>query len=844
MLKGVSTESGTAFKREIHTLDEVRESGTYTLVGNNATEDDGLPPAEYCDCKQCYFEAMLEVSRNSPFDGSTDKETIGQKLTITNSNDGSINTYYRSWSAQHNSAKWTPWLMSVNGDYNIIAPTNDLNEKTAILTNIISNEISRAKDAEEELQKLKTDAVFGRNLFNPQKATRGVGFWSYSDDTPFVSDAYCITDYIPVKDNLIMNTATPSGAGHRVYDKDRNIIRRFVTEQYTFKEGDAYVRFSVWTKNLNSTQIEAGETVTPFEAYTQHSDVDEQINKLHVVIGNIEALSVAGVAAQYTVAEYRFIAGHKYRVTNEGSKSVADLSTWHAGTKIDTMIELKAGETWEFTASADASEFRVYFADEQIVKICEIPIKGKSISEQFNDVRNEQKQIVESLGGNNPYILYKDDEILTAVHAIKNGCVMRKRGYDIPLGSSGNGSMLQFSVRKLDNDVVAEFLCNTNIPAARFSTTDGRGEVTQMGNGLIKVTITPTLNASRTNIDAFLIHYGNGTDKNWYLRLSCVKIYPQTAEAAAKYSAVYPKFVAPLLYDVFEAYDHTTDGFGVRRFKNIVDADAALTAQGYVEKFGAVVRMMPGEYNFAELFPIASGESGYVGILTKTGVIYESFDVDLPECTRIVWDGHHGVGNSTKLTAEQAMARSPFHIGTLFRSGGRKTIIRGFHFICSNIRYCIHPEAAGYGNKQSWVVSDCILEWNGSAMVDGFSGRNLGIGISCGENGLVERVKFCGSDNKGIGGHNNPFSTEQTLGASPSLAVGAKLTISRCEFGGGDIYMTTFAHDNMTPDSLIIESCSNIKRAYFGFENGVTGKQEWRGIVVNSEIETDEISDK
>lgn len=152
MLKGISQENGTAFKREIRTLDEVRESGIYLLVGNDVGENKGLPPAEYCNCKQCYFEALLEVSRNSSLNGKTDKETIGQKLTITNSSDGSTNTYYRSWSAQHNSAKWTPWLMSVSGDITIVAPTNDYNERLSVLSTNIAAEKSRAESEEEALK--------------------------------------------------------------------------------------------------------------------------------------------------------------------------------------------------------------------------------------------------------------------------------------------------------------------------------------------------------------------------------------------------------------------------------------------------------------------------------------------------------------------------------------------------------------------------------------------------------------------------------------------------------------------------------------------------------------------
>lgn len=152
MLKGISQENGTTFKREIRTLDEVRESGIYLLVGNDVDENKGLPPAEYCNCKQCYFEALLEVSRNSSLNGKTDKETIGQKLTITNSSDGSTNTYCRSWSAQHNSAKWTPWLMSVSGDITIVAPTNDYNERMSVLSTNIAAEKSRAEAAEKQIQ--------------------------------------------------------------------------------------------------------------------------------------------------------------------------------------------------------------------------------------------------------------------------------------------------------------------------------------------------------------------------------------------------------------------------------------------------------------------------------------------------------------------------------------------------------------------------------------------------------------------------------------------------------------------------------------------------------------------
>ena len=151
MLKGIQQDNGEPFKREIHSLDEVRESGTYTLIGKNVSSEEGLPPAAYCDCQQCYFETILEVTRNSTLDGMTEKETIGQTLTISNNEDGSTNTYKRSWSRKQNNNEWTPWQMVISGDTTIAAPTNDLNEKISILSNRISDEIDRAESAEAQL---------------------------------------------------------------------------------------------------------------------------------------------------------------------------------------------------------------------------------------------------------------------------------------------------------------------------------------------------------------------------------------------------------------------------------------------------------------------------------------------------------------------------------------------------------------------------------------------------------------------------------------------------------------------------------------------------------------------
>lgn len=167
ILKGISEESGQPFKREIRTLDEVRESGQYTLVGYNVSEEEGLPPAEYDDCNYCFIEALLSVTRNSSTLGIISKETIGQTITISNREDGGTNIYNRSWSKGKNNEEWTPWLMMLRGDISVVAPTNDLNEKVSVVAESLRTEKERAKNAEKGLQEaIDAEAANAKDAHN------------------------------------------------------------------------------------------------------------------------------------------------------------------------------------------------------------------------------------------------------------------------------------------------------------------------------------------------------------------------------------------------------------------------------------------------------------------------------------------------------------------------------------------------------------------------------------------------------------------------------------------------------------------------------------------------------
>lgn len=153
ILKGISEESGQPFKREIRTLDEVRESGQYTLVGYNVSEDEGLPPADYDDCNYCFIEALLSVTRNSSSSGFVQKETIGQTITISNREDGGTNIYNRSWSMGKNNEEWTPWLMIATGNMQLIAQNNDVVKAYTEVSENLDATLERIEKAEDSISK-------------------------------------------------------------------------------------------------------------------------------------------------------------------------------------------------------------------------------------------------------------------------------------------------------------------------------------------------------------------------------------------------------------------------------------------------------------------------------------------------------------------------------------------------------------------------------------------------------------------------------------------------------------------------------------------------------------------
>ncbi len=119
--------------------------------------------------------------------------------------------------------------------------------------------------------KQKADAVYSKNLFDASKVEEGHFIWAWGGIGDNAS--YGITDYIPVGSNIIINQPILGGMGANVYDASKVKLRTITTPNYTYEQGDAFVRYTILLSNIPTIQIEVGNTSTDYEPFTDKMDV-------------------------------------------------------------------------------------------------------------------------------------------------------------------------------------------------------------------------------------------------------------------------------------------------------------------------------------------------------------------------------------------------------------------------------------------------------------------------------------------------------------------------------------------------------------------------------------------
>ncbi len=158
-LKGVE-DSGEPFTKEIHSLDEVKDSGNYTVVGRNLSTANGMPnvvgKTENCFC----CEALLSVTCCYPEDESQSNTAYGQSLTICDRETGRTNTYSRTISPTANNGRWSEWQMVATGDIDLIEQNNEISQAFTNLSHKIEAGLTvRFARVEENEVVIKPEAI-------------------------------------------------------------------------------------------------------------------------------------------------------------------------------------------------------------------------------------------------------------------------------------------------------------------------------------------------------------------------------------------------------------------------------------------------------------------------------------------------------------------------------------------------------------------------------------------------------------------------------------------------------------------------------------------------------------
>lgn len=127
-----------------------------------------------------------------------------------------------------------------------------------------------------ETQKYEVDVkVTGKNLFNKNAAKQGYEFGSAGSVGESTSPKWFVSDFMPVKATTYQISGKKTGAGCKLYNKDKAFVKNIQCPfgGIKFDEGIAYFRINGEIKDLDKIQVEEGGTPTLYEPYKEPQTV-------------------------------------------------------------------------------------------------------------------------------------------------------------------------------------------------------------------------------------------------------------------------------------------------------------------------------------------------------------------------------------------------------------------------------------------------------------------------------------------------------------------------------------------------------------------------------------------
>lgn len=277
-----------------------------------------------------------------------------------------------------------------------------------------------------------------------------------------------------------------------------------------------------------------------------------------------------------------------------------------------------------------------------------------------------------------------------------------------------------------------------------------------------------------------------------------------------------------------------TEGNGTKEkpYATVLKANDVVTNASEKNKYEIIV----ADGTYTDLQEKYKGQNGsdYQGVIAKSYVTYKS-ESNNPEKCIFIWDG--GVGYDT-ISNDTCTNKCFFHINSVTIN----TVIKGFKFVGSNLRYCLHFESNCLTTP---YIENCIFDWHGRDFLPK-NGPTIGMGGSIFSHITFKDCKFLNSQNDaGIQWHDNTYPYDWINGRYEPEGLcpkGAVIECIDCLFDNLNIQVRSQNEDRPMPCCLIVKNCGGLKNVYPTIIAGGT-KNYWKLFNQCSFIENDLLTD-
>ena len=264
---------------------------------------------------------------------------------------------------------------------------------------------------------------------------------------------------------------------------------------------------------------------------------------------------------------------------------------------------------------------------------------------------------------------------------------------------------------------------------------------------------------------------------------------------------------------VSNSFDSTDTGFGVTKFKTILDANNSITDNSERNRY--TIHVADGTYtDLQELYAGVDDSQrpakDYCGVICKDYVYYEG-NVQNPANCVINWDGKTGFAGS--ITYDNVSKKAPFHLTNIIKNS-LHTHVKGFTFNCKNLRYCLHIETSGAGREVDWLIEQCIFNWGGDPDCTDLVGLGskpaIGAGHSPLERGKFKNCIINAANDVDYLCHDNTNGTTRASG----ILNGAKIIFVDTNFNDGYLYCQSVKVDSIVQVPYILKfvNCLNLNQ--------------------------------